>query len=207
VAAAMFDGDDLAIAVGVPLFYGICEAVFLAIYCTICWKVGWTKAPADENICTVIFTSYEVKEAMESDQESIEIVLGGLPNGPMDLIFSRTKEGYQIDEVSLESLHNPVEGDFTIEDLEEEGQQRKVEVDFGLQPDLEFSKGIRTRHANESLSPVLPASVSEQSQRSPLFQNPTADFLSSNLSQTQGTHVPNTTPAIKNVPATGKHID
>ncbi len=125
----MFEGDELAVAVGVPLFYGICEAVFLAIYCITCWKLGWTKAPADENLCKVIFTSYEVKELLESEPESIEVVLGGVAQGPSDLIFARTKEGYQIDEVSLESLTNVEDGEFTIDDDDEGDQEAKVEVD------------------------------------------------------------------------------
>ncbi|KAI2509246.1 Sodium Bile acid symporter family [Fragilaria crotonensis] len=129
VAAAMFEGEELAVAVGVPLFYGICEAVFLAIYCTTCWKLGWTKAPADENLCTVIFTSYEVKELMEAEPESIEVVLGGVADGPSDLIFARTKEGYQIDEVSLESLTNVEDGEFTIDDDDDGDQEAKVELD------------------------------------------------------------------------------
>lgn len=126
VAAAVFEGEELAIAVGVPLFYGLCEAVFLAIYCTVCWKIGWTKAPADENCCKVISTSYEVKEMMEQEPESIEVVLGTIGESPTDLIFSSTKTGYQIDEVSLESLSSTsiengrISNEFTIGDLEEE---------------------------------------------------------------------------------------
>jgi hypothetical protein len=69
------------------------------------WKAGWTKAPRDENICVVIATSYEVQEATLEDPEAIEIVLG-LPgkDGPNDLIFTTTSEGYQIDEESLHAL-------------------------------------------------------------------------------------------------------
>ena len=77
---------------------------------------------------------------MQHDPDAIEVVLG-LPgegkDGPNDLIFASTQEGYQIDEVSLESLSNQSGGnnsnssgaaaarrmseDFPIEDLEEEG--------------------------------------------------------------------------------------
>jgi hypothetical protein len=153
VAAAIFEGDELAVAVGVPLFYGICEAVFLAIYCVVCWKSGWTKAPADEGFCTVITTSYEVKERMQEDTESIEVVLGsadlsssGNNNGaPTDLIFATTKEGYQIDEVSLESLSQHAAdadarslstdgAELTIDDLDDGdgGEDGKmVEVEMG----------------------------------------------------------------------------
>jgi hypothetical protein len=157
VAAAIFEGDELAVAVGVPLFYGICEAVFLAIYCVVCWKLGWTKAPADAPFCTVITTSYEVKEWMQEDTESIEVVLGSADlssssnnnnDAPTDLIFSTTKEGYQIDEVSLESLSQHAAdadarslstdgAEFTIDDLDdgdggEHGKTVEVEMDAGL---------------------------------------------------------------------------
>lgn len=107
VAITMFTGDDLATAVGVPLFYGICEAVLLAIFCLGAWKIGWTKAPKDENVCVVIATSYEVQESIVEDPNAIEVVLGSDKDGmPSDLIFATTEEGYQIDEDSLESLRS-----------------------------------------------------------------------------------------------------
>ena len=46
VAISMFDGDDQAKAVGVPLYYGFVEALLLAIFCVYAWKAGWTLAPA-----------------------------------------------------------------------------------------------------------------------------------------------------------------
>ena len=62
VALALYTGDELATAIGVPLFYGIVEAGLLGLFCIICWKRGWTKAPPDDNICKVICTSYEVND-------------------------------------------------------------------------------------------------------------------------------------------------
>jgi predicted Na+-dependent transporter len=108
VAITMFAGDDLATAVGVPLFYGICEAVLLAIFCLGAWKIGWTKAPKDENVCVIIAKSYEVEEYVMEDPNAIEIVLGSsYKDGmPSDLIFATTEEGYQIDEDSLDSLRS-----------------------------------------------------------------------------------------------------
>lgn len=60
-AVAMFD-DPVAKgqALCVPLFYGLMEAVVLGGYCLVGWKVGWTKAPRDENFCVMISTTYEV---------------------------------------------------------------------------------------------------------------------------------------------------
>jgi len=121
IAAAVFQGDEKAIAVGVPLFYGICEAAILATYCTVCWKVGWTKAPPSDSLCTVLLTAYEVKEMIQEEPESIEVVLG-TGDLPADLIFSSNKEGYQIDEVSLASITSSAENsensDLVVEDLD-----------------------------------------------------------------------------------------
>ena len=38
----MFENDDEAQAMGVPLYYGIIEAVVLGLYCLIAWKMNWT---------------------------------------------------------------------------------------------------------------------------------------------------------------------
>ena len=112
VAITMFSNDEekLARAVSVPLYYGMVEAVGLAIFCIICWKLGWTKAPADENLCVVIYNSYEVEEHETEEAEiAIEVVLGECPGGgnkdtsPNDLIFEQTDDGAYI--VDDESLH------------------------------------------------------------------------------------------------------
>jgi predicted Na+-dependent transporter len=104
VALTMFSSEeDLATAIGVPLYYGIVEAVMLAVFCLICWKLNWTKAPADENLCTVISNSYEVEETREAEQEvSIEVVLGQDDEVPNNLVFEQTDDGaYIVDEESL----------------------------------------------------------------------------------------------------------
>lgn len=62
VALTLYSGDQLSTAIGVPLFYGIVEAILLAIFCVVCWKSGWTKAPADENLCTVLYRTYEADD-------------------------------------------------------------------------------------------------------------------------------------------------
>jgi len=74
VALSMFKGEDLADAIAVPLYYGALEAVVLGIYCFWAWKAGWTKAPPNERFCTVISTSYEVKQMMHEDLTAIEVV-------------------------------------------------------------------------------------------------------------------------------------
>lgn len=72
VAITMFsDKEERAQAVSVPLFYGIVEAVVIGIYCVWAWKVGWTKAPAEESFCKIISKTYEVddEETDNGDEE------------------------------------------------------------------------------------------------------------------------------------------
>lgn len=73
VALAMFQGEDLNRAMGVPFFYGVVEAVLVGFYCLICWKANWTKAPADAPLWHVIVTSYEVEEAEKQDLLGVEV--------------------------------------------------------------------------------------------------------------------------------------
>ena len=56
----MFEGDELAEAMGVPFYYGLVEAFILGIYCIIAWKGGWTKAPKHVSLCKAVGTSYEI---------------------------------------------------------------------------------------------------------------------------------------------------
>lgn len=74
VALTMFDGNDSSKAMCVPVYYGMLEAVILGMYCLGAWKLGWTKAPPSDPICTVISTSYEVLET-KNELREIEISL------------------------------------------------------------------------------------------------------------------------------------
>lgn len=116
VALTMFKSEsDLATAIGVPLYYGIVEAILIFTFCIGCWKCGWTKAPPHESICKVITTSYEVEQHHSTEQEestAIEIVYGGddaytsrrnEPGKYIDMIFSRQSDAgdYIVDEQTL----------------------------------------------------------------------------------------------------------
>eukprot|EP00591_Stephanopyxis_turris_P003934 CAMPEP_0195507520 /NCGR_PEP_ID=MMETSP0794_2-20130614/953_1 /TAXON_ID=515487 /ORGANISM="Stephanopyxis turris, Strain CCMP 815" /LENGTH=295 /DNA_ID=CAMNT_0040634237 /DNA_START=427 /DNA_END=1314 /DNA_ORIENTATION=- len=72
VAISMFEGSDRALAMCVPLFYGIVEAVVLGIYCIWAWKKGWTKAPKDEYFHKILINSYEVVEENSEDEKEEE---------------------------------------------------------------------------------------------------------------------------------------
>mmetsp|Transcript_22773 Transcript_22773/g.56437 ORF Transcript_22773/g.56437 Transcript_22773/m.56437 type:complete len:379 (+) Transcript_22773:132-1268(+) len=109
VAASMFAGDELKKAIGVPLYYGLVEMVILAIFCITCWKMGWTKAPAEENFCRMIATSYEVEAGRLESPNAIEVVHNNNPNGDGDvenLVFNQTVDGFQVDENSMKEKSN-----------------------------------------------------------------------------------------------------
>ena len=81
LALTMFKGAELNNAMGVPFFYGLCEMVFVGIYCVGCWKAGWTKAPKDAPIWTVLFTTYEVLEAEMKEMTEIEVSVSESSDG------------------------------------------------------------------------------------------------------------------------------
>lgn len=86
LALTMFKGNDLNNAMGVPFFYGLMEAFFVCIYCVGAWKAGWTKAPSNESLLTVLFTSYEVLELEKNAKASngVEIGMASAPGSQKD---------------------------------------------------------------------------------------------------------------------------
>jgi hypothetical protein len=68
-ALSLFSGDDLQLAMRVPTMYGFVEAISIGLYLLIFWKLGWSKAPKDEKICTVIIKSYEVVHYEDADED------------------------------------------------------------------------------------------------------------------------------------------
>jgi hypothetical protein len=75
MAMTMFEGQEMNAAMGVPFFYGVCEAIFVGSYCVVAWKMGWSKAPANAPLWRVIMTSYEVLTAERHEMDVIEISL------------------------------------------------------------------------------------------------------------------------------------
>jgi len=78
-AISLFSGEDLKDASRVTLLYGIFEIGLIATYLVVFWKLGWSKAPADENFCTVIAKSYEISHDEDdhtndndNDEENVE---------------------------------------------------------------------------------------------------------------------------------------
>jgi predicted Na+-dependent transporter len=132
VALTMFQTEtELATAIGVPLYYGMVEAAVICTFCLICWKSGWTKAPANENLCTVIATSYEVECMQDKEQEStaIEVVLSAHEVGDKNyLIFSQSAAGdYLVDEETLQDIEKGMR--------QKEAKQQANESSIGFNSD------------------------------------------------------------------------
>lgn len=72
-ALSLFSGDELALAMRVPTIYGFTEAIGIGVYLLIMWKLGWTKAPKDEKICTIIVKSYELHGEHGEEVEEIDV--------------------------------------------------------------------------------------------------------------------------------------
>ena len=54
-------------AMRVILVYGVLEAVSIGLYLLVFWRLGWTKAPQNENCFTMIAKSYEEELVREKD--------------------------------------------------------------------------------------------------------------------------------------------
>jgi hypothetical protein len=87
----MFQGEEAARALAVPLFYGIVEVALLGPYCILCWKAGWTKAPRNVSFWTMISTSYEV--LLEEHCKDLEAVEVSLPKNEHDVNEKINKRG------------------------------------------------------------------------------------------------------------------
>mmetsp|Transcript_26112 Transcript_26112/g.39514 ORF Transcript_26112/g.39514 Transcript_26112/m.39514 type:complete len:376 (-) Transcript_26112:188-1315(-) len=62
MVTSMFnDPADIVSAMAVPLFYGLFEHVAVILFCLVAWKLGWTKAPKDDNFCVVLGKTYEIE--------------------------------------------------------------------------------------------------------------------------------------------------
>lgn len=64
----MFKGNERSKAVGVPLYYGVVEAVVLAIFCLIAWQMDWTFAPRTENLLKVLAGNYQPLSSQVSSE-------------------------------------------------------------------------------------------------------------------------------------------
>lgn len=81
---ALFSGEDQKNALAVPFWYTGMQTTFVGLYCLAAWKIGWSKAPANENIFKVLLQSYEVVGTEEGREETKEDVEDGNTNTSRD---------------------------------------------------------------------------------------------------------------------------
>lgn len=82
----LFSGEDQNIAVGVPFWYTGMQTLFVGVFCLVAWKLGWSKAPANENIFKVLLNSYEIAETQEeikANENSTDHPSGGDAEEPI----------------------------------------------------------------------------------------------------------------------------
>jgi len=59
-ALVMFpDPEEKAQALAIAIIYTVTQKLTMVIYCLLAWKVGWTNAPADRDLWTILINSYE----------------------------------------------------------------------------------------------------------------------------------------------------
>jgi len=59
---ALFTGDDQSRGLAIAFWYTGMQGAIIIVYCLVVWKFGWTKAPANENFITVLFTNFQHTE-------------------------------------------------------------------------------------------------------------------------------------------------
>ena len=91
-ALSLFSGDELALAMRVPTIYGFTEAIGIGVYLLVMWKLGWTKAPKDEKICTIIVKSYELHGEHGEEVEEIDDVDSDVQNEDEELTVTKSSD-------------------------------------------------------------------------------------------------------------------
>ena len=59
IALSAMSPADVGEASGVPLVYGLFEMIAIPVFALTAWRLGWTYAPRDENVCKVIVGNYQ----------------------------------------------------------------------------------------------------------------------------------------------------
>ncbi|KAK1736145.1 bile acid:sodium symporter family protein [Skeletonema marinoi] len=98
-ALSLFSGSDLQLAMRVPTIYGFVEAISIAVYLLIFWKLGWSKAPKEEKICTIIVKTYEVQDHNEDpdkDDEGEDEVGSNIENNDEELAAESTGSNVEL---------------------------------------------------------------------------------------------------------------
>ena len=55
----MFQGGDAALAAGLPVFYQVCQGIFILVLSVVLVRMGWSYAPADARLWEILFTNWQ----------------------------------------------------------------------------------------------------------------------------------------------------
>ena len=132
VAITMFaNKEERAQAIAVPLFYGLVSAVGIAMFCVVSWKLGWTKAPSDENICVVMNKSYEIVDHNDDKSEH------GDSDGPNEEADPDVEEGNDTDTKKEETAASTAETRRRVDT-----QETTLSIDSSITPVSSPSKSL-----------------------------------------------------------------
>ena len=73
IALSALPPAEVGEASGVPLFYGMIEIMVIPLFALTAWRLGWTYAPKDENVCVVLVGNYQPTTSDELDEASITL--------------------------------------------------------------------------------------------------------------------------------------
>ena len=122
----------------VPVIYGLVEILAIGLYLVIAWKLGWSKAPKDENVCTVIRTSYEIHDVGDGENENEGIEDEFIEDDVVENAQSKHEKETSSDEVRAHVAVDTEDADSTFdtvmnaESLEAEGDSMEQGVEMSL---------------------------------------------------------------------------
>ena len=73
--------EDAEEASGIPIFYGIIEIAVIPVFAMVAWRMGWTYAPPETNVCIAMAGNFqpsdepEEVELTEEEKQQIKSML------------------------------------------------------------------------------------------------------------------------------------
>jgi len=65
---ALFTGEDQSRGLAIAFWYTGMQGAIIIVYCVVVWKLGWTKAPANENFISMLVNNFQ--HSQESKEET-----------------------------------------------------------------------------------------------------------------------------------------
>lgn len=81
IALSAVPKEERGAASGVPIVYGMAEMAIIPIFALMSWKVGWTYAPRNENLCVVLMGNYQPNAAGVNGSASASRTAAGMSGG------------------------------------------------------------------------------------------------------------------------------